>query len=160
MANEVSQVEYTFEELTRFSIRDVVEYGDWSMYAMDADAAADNITLHAVSALRIDSLMKASGRAPFRQWEIVFFLSKDRLRARCLICLSGEPRLLAVANLAFGKLSPELVIAQWVSQRLRRAKDTSLAPHIEQLDTKGAKALVEEMGGPHAVIKLLRKHGG
>lgn len=146
----------SFEELAHFTIRDVVEYDDW---AVCVQYDVNNVTLHAVSANHVDELLKASGRRVFEQGEVVFFLSKDRLRARCIICMSGNPRLLAVANLVFGKLSPELVIAQWLGQRLRKSTDAALAAHIEQLGTKGAKDLVDEMGGPHAVVKLLRKHG-
>lgn len=89
-------------------ILDVLEYERW----------ADNFgSLARINRQNMRDILNVAGLP--KPGEVIFFLSKDRLRARAIICVSKRPAIFTIAPVAFDpighkKLSAELALSLWV----------------------------------------------
>lgn len=102
-------------------IADVIEFDQLD----DLFPKKGNVTLATVSKTNLDAIVTRTC-SHAKRGEVVFFLSRDRQRARAVVVLTRRPPCYAVSFLSFGNLTPELVISIWLAQQLGVTRQRAL----------------------------------
>lgn len=125
-------------------IKDVLDYEEWE--AAVAAAYIDGPTLQQVCMKALDDLLKLPSCKRLRAGDVVYFVSRDKQRAKYITCLDSDRKLYSVSAIAFGKYSPELVISEWIASQLADAGMPVEAEELRALSVEDRIAKFRELG--------------